>query len=121
MPRFSKVSELRLPERITLENQGTHCISFAVTYVLYPPIQKFFLGIDVSIFILFEICNYNQVLITAEKIFGGLKFTSTLPNNIVQLFVQKGTIVQDKSYRTQKSQIVSLCLSLECFFYNVEG
>lgn len=33
------------------------------------------------------------------KILGGLKFTSTLLN-IVQLFVQKGTIVLDKSSGT---------------------
>lgn len=78
--------------------------------MLYPPIQKFFLDIDVSIFILFEICNYNQVLITAEKIFGGLKFTSTLLD-IVQLFVQKGTIVQDESYRTQKSDCVLMSIT----------
>lgn len=83
--------------------------------MLYPPFKKFFfLDIVFSVFTLIEICNYNQVLITAEKIFGGLKFTSTLFNDIVQLFVQKGTTVWDKSYRTQKSQIVSFCVYHFC-------
>lgn len=63
------------------------------------------------------------MLITAEKIFGGFKFSSTLLNDIVQLFVQKGTTVWEKSYRTQKSQIVSLCVYhfWVYFFYNIDA
>lgn len=38
--------------------------------VLYVPFKSFFLRLQYSES---EICNYNQVLVTADKVFGGLK------------------------------------------------
>lgn len=66
-PSSNTLSETNGSVMFHVVKQVWNVISFAVTYFFFSS-KVVFLDIFLSIFRLFEVCNYNQVLVMAERV-----------------------------------------------------